>query len=240
MRTYCCLCGVCLLHAVRCPAIVRNRIMSLAHHFAHTAHLIGHPSRALMLDALLGRDCLNVTELAETAGITVQTASVHLDKLRRGGLVEMEVRGKNRFYRIGSPKVMDILQKLALLADKGKSRVAAPHQKLRICYGHMAGEMAVSISQSLCEAGLVVLDCANEHYEVTPAGTAWLNTLDIDAANYPPHSRACLDWTEKTYHIAGWLGHEMMAAFAVRGYIEQPAHEVRALRLTESGRSYLA
>ncbi|WP_082403075.1 helix-turn-helix transcriptional regulator [Neisseria sp. 74A18] len=214
--------------------------MSLAHHFAHTAHLIGHPSRALMLDALLGRDRLNVTELAEIAGITVQTASVHLDKLRRGGLVEMEAEGKNRLYRIGSPRVMDILQKLALLADKGKSRVEQPHQKLRICYGHMAGEMAVSISQSLCEAGLVVLDVAREHYEMTPAGMAWLDTLEINAANYPPHTHACLDWTEKTYHIAGWLGHEMMAAFAMRGYIEQPAHEVRALRLTESGKLYLA
>ena len=30
--------------------------MSLAHRFSHIANLIGHPSRALMLDALLGAD----------------------------------------------------------------------------------------------------------------------------------------------------------------------------------------
>lgn len=214
--------------------------MSLAHHFAHTAHLIGHPSRALMLDALLGRSRLSVTELAEVAGITVQTASVHLDKLRRGGLVEMEAHGKNRLYRIGSQRVMDILQKLALLSDKDKQQAVRPHHKLRICYGHMAGEMAVAVSRSLCAAGLVVLDESREYYEITADGKAWLETLRIPAENYPPHTRACMDWTEKEHHIAGWLGHELMAAFAASGYIEQPDHEIRALNVTESGRAYLA
>lgn len=57
--------------------------MSLAHYFTHIAHLIGHPSRALMLDALLGAEALPATALAESAGISAQTASRQYAALAR-------------------------------------------------------------------------------------------------------------------------------------------------------------
>lgn len=53
---------------------------------AHTAALIGDPARANMLTALMSGKALTVSELAEEAGVTIQTASSHLSKLDAGGL----------------------------------------------------------------------------------------------------------------------------------------------------------
>ena len=53
---------------------------------ARIAGLIGDPARAEMLTALLGGRALTATELAAAAGVTKQTASAHLGKLRRGAV----------------------------------------------------------------------------------------------------------------------------------------------------------
>ena len=54
---------------------------------AHIAALIGDPARANMLTALMSGKALTVSELAEEAGVTIQTASWHLSKLHQGGLL---------------------------------------------------------------------------------------------------------------------------------------------------------
>ena len=56
--------------------------MSLAHRFSHIAGLIGHPSRALMLDALLGAECLPAGALADSGvhAILQQLAFISLQQ----------------------------------------------------------------------------------------------------------------------------------------------------------------
>lgn len=213
--------------------------MSLAHHFTHIAHLIGHPSRALMLDALIGREELSTTELATAAGITAQTASVHLSKLLHGGLISMKQQGRNRLYRISNPHIMEALQQLAMLAPQEQRSTPQNSHTLRVCYGHMAGKIAIEISQALSNAGFIELDEKRERFNLTDKGLNWLAGLDIETGEYPPYTAACMDWTEKSFHLAGWLGHELLAAFVARGYVYQPSHETRFLQLTESGQRYV-
>ena len=83
------------IHAGRLKAAAKaeKTAMSLAHYFTHIAHLIGHPSRALMLDALLGAEALPATALAESAGISAQTASRHLQLLADAGLLRVQQQG---------------------------------------------------------------------------------------------------------------------------------------------------
>ena len=45
---------------------------------ARIGTLIGDPARANMLTALMGGQALTATELAQAAGVTLQTASSHL------------------------------------------------------------------------------------------------------------------------------------------------------------------
>ena len=60
------------------------------------AALIGDPVRAYMLIALTNGKALTVSELAEEAGVTVQTASAHLTKLDQGGLLRPRRLGPHK------------------------------------------------------------------------------------------------------------------------------------------------
>lgn len=216
--------------------------MSLAHYFTHIAHLIGHPSRALMLDALLGAEALPATALAESAGISAQTASRHLQLLADAGLLRVQQQGKFRYFRIADNQVYHLLQQLAeiRLGSKPQSVMAGEPalHTLRRCYDHMAGRQGVALTQALLAQQKLLADAANGRFVITDAGRLWLETLDIAASQ--PHTAWCMDWTEQVPHIAGWLGAALFDAFAARSYLHASATAPRVLRLTEKGRAFLA
>ncbi len=63
---------------------------------------LAHPSRVLMIDALAqGERC--VCELADLIGADISTASKHLSLLKAAGLVAVEKRGLNQYYRAVCP-----------------------------------------------------------------------------------------------------------------------------------------
>src|SRR3954447_2945721 len=64
------------------------------------AALIADPSRAAMLDALLSGGRHSARELAVAAGVAPSTATEHLDRLERGGLVVCERVGRRREVRL--------------------------------------------------------------------------------------------------------------------------------------------
>ena len=69
------------------------------------AALIGDPARANMLMALMSGLALSGTELAAEAGVTLSTASGHLAKLERAGLVAARKQGRTRYFRFADPDV---------------------------------------------------------------------------------------------------------------------------------------
>jgi len=68
--------------------------------FATVALLIGEPTRAAMLAAVLGGQALPASELAYCAGVSPQTASMHLAKLTAAGLMRMTSSGRHRYYAL--------------------------------------------------------------------------------------------------------------------------------------------
>ena len=78
--------------------------------------LIGDPSRARMLDGLMGGRALAAGELARIAGVGRSTASEHLARLLDGGLVEVVAQGRHRYYRIAGPEVGAALEALSHVA----------------------------------------------------------------------------------------------------------------------------
>lgn len=79
--------------------------MSVEPDMAAVVELIGEPTRAAMLGALLGGVALPAGELAACARITPQTASRHLARLVEGAVLEVRAVGRRRYYRIASPRV---------------------------------------------------------------------------------------------------------------------------------------
>ena len=62
---------------------------------------------------------LTATELAALAGVTPQTASGHLGKLRDGQLISCTVQGRHRYYSIASVEVACMLEGLMAVAVVG-------------------------------------------------------------------------------------------------------------------------
>ncbi|WP_421838598.1 ArsR/SmtB family transcription factor [Novosphingobium sp.] len=90
---------------------------------ARIAALIGDPARSNILTALMVGKALTATELAQEAGVTAQTASVHLSKLDEGGLVSARKQGRHKYFTLRSPGVASLLEALmGLAADTGHLR----------------------------------------------------------------------------------------------------------------------
>ncbi|MGA8246622.1 MAG: winged helix-turn-helix domain-containing protein, partial [Nocardioides sp.] len=119
--------------------------------------LLGDRSRVSMLDALMTGRALTAGELARAAGISPATASEHLAKLRRGGLVEVVSQGRHRYHRLAGPDVGAALEALSLVAPQrpvSTLRQSARARSLaaaRTCYDHLAGSSAVALHDSLVE-----------------------------------------------------------------------------------------
>ncbi|MGD2132636.1 MAG: winged helix-turn-helix domain-containing protein [Maricaulaceae bacterium] len=191
---------------------------------SHVAALIGDPARANMLAALLDGRALTASELAACAGITKQTASSHLAKLRAGALVAQEVQGRHRYFRLHDADVGDALEALMGVAAKrsGMRTRTGPKdpalRKARVCYDHLAGELAVHMFDRMTARGWI--KSANGSVELTRAGERALSTFGLNlaplAAARRPMCRPCLDWSMRRHHLAGGLGGALLDAFFAR------------------------
>jgi DNA-binding transcriptional ArsR family regulator len=98
---------------------------------AFVAGLLGDPSRAAMCLALMDGRMAPAGELARRAGISAQTASNHLAKLIGGGIVEVEHRGRWRYYRLANDEVAHAVEALAVVAPPlRKSRPDAEDREI--------------------------------------------------------------------------------------------------------------
>lgn len=211
--------------------------------FAATAFLLADPARALMLTALLDGRALPAGELAYAAGIAPQTASSHLAKLLAGGLVSVESEGRHRYYRLAGAHVAQALEHLAAIrpGQTVKRKALSPQGRelrfCRCCYDHLAGQVGVAIAHGL-QARDYLRAAPDKRYVVTPAGIAWFGGLGIDVATLKPGrlglARQCLDWTERTHHLAGPLGTRLLGALCAADWLQR-APDSRAVRVTPKG-----
>src|SRR5215470_5716409 len=131
---------------------------------AEIAALVGDPTRATMLSALLDGRALTASELALAARITPQTASTHLAKLTEAGLLSMVRDGRRRYFRLASPAVADMIDGIVAVALAKRprypplSRHARALGAARICYDHLAGRLSVDVTDSLAAREFIVLD----------------------------------------------------------------------------------
>jgi DNA-binding transcriptional ArsR family regulator len=172
------------------------------------AALMADPSRAAVLMELTDGRALPPSELAEVAGVTRSTMSEHLAKLQKAGFLAVERGGRNRYYRLAGPEVATAVEALAALAPRSEVRSlrqanrAGALSAARTCYGHLAGELGVGITDALLGRGLVERE--GEVFLLTEPGAAFFVDLGIER---PPRAgKSCNDWSERRPHLAGKLG----------------------------------
>src|SRR6266700_4898502 len=107
------------------------------------AALLADSTRVNMLMALSDGRALPAGELARRARVTSSTASNHLAKLVESNLLVVEQQGRNRYFRIANPVVVQALETLAPLAPPASVhslREAETSKAIRIarmCYHHL-------------------------------------------------------------------------------------------------------
>lgn len=181
---------------------------------ANVAALIGDPARANILTALMAGKALTVSELAQEAGVTLQTTSAHLSKLLGGGMVAARKQGRHKYFELASSKVADAIEALmGLAADSGHLRTrTGPRDKAlraaRRCYNHLAGSAGVRLYDSLIRRGYLSVEMPG--LSLSSDGREFVKRLGIDvdrlSTSRVPLCRECLDWSERKTHLAGSLG----------------------------------
>jgi DNA-binding transcriptional ArsR family regulator len=217
---------------------------------AGIAALIGDPARAAMLVTLMDGRALTSGELGKAAGVSPPTASGHLGRLLDAGLLALERQGRHRYYRIAGRSVAGLLESMMSLS--GELSAAASHckpvrtgprdralRRARLCYDHLAGEVAVMIADRMVDRGQ--LDFGQDGGVVTSRGLEFLVSLGVDLRSGAPASpqkaafcRPCLDWSERRPHIAGTVGRAMYESFSRHGWVRRTG-DSRAVSINAPG-----
>jgi DNA-binding transcriptional ArsR family regulator len=218
--------------------------MVAAANMVEIAALVGDTARATMLAALMGGQALTSSELASLAHISRSTASGHLNKLVGARLLAVTQKRRNRYYRIASPLVARMLESIKAVAaietparHRPRSAQDDALRFARTCYDHVAGRLGVAIADALIASRFIVL--AEDGGEVTKAGARFLTQfgakMDSKSGTRRIFCRACLDWSERRYHVAGLVGAEIWRRCLELGWLTRRRH-TRAVEVTPAGR----
>lgn len=195
---------------------------------AVVATLIGDNARAKMLTALLGGKALTATELALEADIMPPTASSHLAKLLSGDLICVRKQGRHKYFQLKDQQVATLLEQLLCISASRSPVVATGPadtalRQARVCYDHLAGESAVALYDSLLSQQLIT-----EHVDqvsLTSQGIEFFQHCQVDFSKLNssarPLCKTCLDWSERRSHLAGALGHWILADLLARAWAQR-------------------
>jgi DNA-binding transcriptional ArsR family regulator len=224
--------------------------------------LVGDPARCRMLLALTDGRSLPAGRLAYEAGVRPSTASSHLSKLAAAKLIDSEVRGRHRFYKLSGAATGELIEALEALATPVPIRSlrqgtqAHAMRRARTCYDHLAGRLGVDIMNALVRDGYIVVDKEatikaaetrdgfighgkDVAYRITSSGRTFLADLGVDLGEVPDSLTYCVDWSEQKHHLSGRLGKAISARFFDAGWVQRSPHG-RSLRITDPGNVVLA
>jgi len=184
--------------------------------------MLADPSRAAMVLALMDGRSRSAKKLALDAGVTPQTASVHLKKLTDSRILICEGRGREKYFSLASAEVAHAVEALSEIGGGPLPAAARELRFARCCYDHLAGQLGVAVTERLLQPGNTIL-----------------GDLEIDAgafeASRRPLFRCCTDWTERRPHVAGSVGAAMLRYFKQEGWL-RTVEESRKLLVTPRGR----
>jgi DNA-binding transcriptional ArsR family regulator len=217
--------------------------MTAHHSVADVAALVGEPTRAAILLALLDGGARPASELARVAGLSASATSLHLAKLAQGGLIVVRREGRHRYHQLANAEVAHALEALGVIATAPPPpRSLSPEREAlraaRTCYDHLAGALAVALVE-LLERKHLLQRHDDGHYVVTKTGVRWFaDVLTIDvpalAGGRRALARRCLDWTERRPHLAGALGRALLDRCLERRWLARTAG-TRTVRMTTRG-----
>lgn len=214
------------------------------------ASLIGDPVRSVILWTLMDGRSYTATELASATNTSLPNISMHLAKLTNAGLLAAEKQGRHRYFRFSKDEVAYAMEAIVnLVADNERKRYVEndalpPIKYCRSCYDHLAGKVGVLLTEQLLREKVLRFeqDSDKSNFVLTKKGIQLFDTLNIDVKSLRQKRRlfakACLDWSERRYHLAGVLGAALLERMLKDDWLRRIKNS-RALVLTSKGRSEL-
>jgi DNA-binding transcriptional ArsR family regulator len=209
---------------------------------SEVAALVGNPARANILTALADGRALTATELAYAAGVSPQTTSEHLARLREANLLTLTKQGRHSYFRLTSPKIARMIESIMVVAADGPQRYRPRWngddqlRTARTCYDHIAGRLGVALTDALARRKHVLLTA--DGGMVTRSGEKFLTgfgvNLDEAKEGRRTFCRPCLDWSERRPHLAGALGAALADRCFDLGWIARQ-RDSRALKISANG-----
>ena len=221
--------------------------------------VLADPARCRILLALGDGRALPASRLASDAGISAATASSHLNKLTGAGLLEVEVRGRYRYYRQTGPDVADLIEALERFAPAlpvrslRQSVRARALRQARTCYDHLAGQLGVDLMDALIEREYLSVhaggpdrsdgNATNPSNErqlfLTPSGNQMLKDLGVALPAQKNDIRFHTDSSEQRSHLSGEFARSLLNAFIGHGWLRRTT-ESRVVLVTADGRDAFA
>ncbi len=208
---------------------------------AAIAAAMAEPSRVRILCALMDGRAWTATELSAAAEVAASTASGHLARLVKGELIVCLSQGRHRYYRLAGHEVAELLEQMMGLSWR---RIAPPEssapqslREARTCYDHLAGRVAVQIYDFMQADGWLAADGS----ALTTRGRQQFLSLGIPSGDHPRRKAccACLDWSERRFHLGGEAGAALLTHAQNKGWIHRTPG-FREVTITASGKRALA
>lgn len=207
---------------------------------SQVASALADPSRVTMLCALMDGRAWTATELAVLADIAASTASGHLARLLNSRLVICLSQGRHRYYRLAGQHVAGLLENLMGVsmhaAIPPATRTPAHLRYARTCYDHLAGELAVEMYAFMLQQGWLESDgsalTADGKHQFAQMGVL------LNPAARRKSCCACLDWSERRFHLGGEAGSAMMTFFISKAWMTRVTG-YREVQVTARGRKAL-
>ena len=207
---------------------------------------LAEPARCAMLLRLMDGQAHTARDLAAAAGLKPPAASVHLRHLAGIGFITVTVSGRQRLHRLASPEVATAVEALAAVSpllpveSLRAARAGERLQVARACYSHLGGSLAVTITRRLTGDGVISPLAVGQPGTVHGLDHPLLAALGVTSlpTGSGPAVRGCLDWTERSPHLAGRLGSAVMSAMIERKWLARRLQD-RALTVTALGEQYL-
>jgi hypothetical protein len=197
---------------------------------------------------------MNVFTITNHLEVSQSNLSNHLAVLKNAGLVKGKSFGRQKIYELANPEVaqlIELLLNMQHISPAKKEKAIKPIQFARTCYDHLAGKLGVAIFEKLVEKKAVQFLPKTEMkdrqffsaaLELGPGAERVFGKLGIDLIALKNTRRkfayGCLDWTERTPHLAGALGASVCQAFLDKKWIVRK-NELRTIAITSTGKQAL-
>lgn len=183
-------------------------------------------------------------ELSVMANVSREIVENVLHDFKNSGLL-YTIDNRRPYNRFVNEEVIDeAVSQLEPLPGEGDVVKTNPLHHCRSCYGHLAGKVGVKVTQALIDNNYIhkIGNGESENFEVTPMGKVFFEKFGIDVEALEKSGgrfiKACLDFSERQYHLGGRLGVALLNAMKLNGWIVRERNS-RVHVLTAKGRDEL-